>query len=415
MEEGPRKIAPGYGDRISSLPEPILLHILSFLPTKFAIRTSVLSKTWRHLWTYVPTLDFDDNEFSFFKEDEEPMDTKKAPTDLRLFKDKDRDENFLHVVDEFLGLRNRTDIHKFRLWYSGALCAYRLRTWFSIVKKLNIKEVDIGIYKKQGPFDLPLAVFGTKSLETFKLDLHCSHLRVPNCVGFCQLKILQLVQVKFSSKYIHEKFFSNCPTLEHLTLRLCEFTCSAPLNILASGLKTLDIYQCHGLRKSEMKLKAPNLVTFSYVFTSIAKRYDFSDLVSLAYAKVRVRREGRGNCSSLSQMIRGLHSAKALSICCSSIEILAAEKDLPTYPMLQNLERLNLIAYVCSCSYYLKAVGWFFSQCPNLNKLVIDDFETKSKHMGGFICFQGKGTFRRYIGKKIANWLKTLQNVPLLA
>ncbi|MCH91865.1 F-box/FBD/LRR-repeat protein [Trifolium medium] len=50
-------------DRISSLPDPILHHILSFLPTKFAASTTILSKRWNPLWLSVPTLHFDDMPF----------------------------------------------------------------------------------------------------------------------------------------------------------------------------------------------------------------------------------------------------------------------------------------------------------------------------------------------------------------
>ena len=44
-------------DRISDLPECLLIHILSFLPTQKAMATSVLSTRWKHLWTLVPKLD----------------------------------------------------------------------------------------------------------------------------------------------------------------------------------------------------------------------------------------------------------------------------------------------------------------------------------------------------------------------
>ncbi|MCI10311.1 F-box/LRR-repeat protein [Trifolium medium] len=50
-------------DRISSLPDPILYHIISFLPTKSAATTTILSKRWNPLWLCVPTLNFDDTQF----------------------------------------------------------------------------------------------------------------------------------------------------------------------------------------------------------------------------------------------------------------------------------------------------------------------------------------------------------------
>lgn len=48
----------GCGDRLSELPDKLLLHILSFLRLQKAVITSTLSKRWRKLWTLLLTLHF---------------------------------------------------------------------------------------------------------------------------------------------------------------------------------------------------------------------------------------------------------------------------------------------------------------------------------------------------------------------
>ncbi|KAF5801687.1 putative F-box domain, leucine-rich repeat domain superfamily, F-box-like domain superfamily [Helianthus annuus] len=46
------------GDRLSVLPDDLILQILSFVGLKDAIGTSVLSSRWRYLWTSIPHLSF---------------------------------------------------------------------------------------------------------------------------------------------------------------------------------------------------------------------------------------------------------------------------------------------------------------------------------------------------------------------
>ncbi|KAG7599969.1 F-box domain, partial [Arabidopsis suecica] len=61
-------------DTISSLPDVILQQILSLIQTKYAIRTSILSKRWRHVWSETPSLHFDD----FYKVDADSIDKTLA-------------------------------------------------------------------------------------------------------------------------------------------------------------------------------------------------------------------------------------------------------------------------------------------------------------------------------------------------
>lgn len=51
-------------DRISALPDVLLCHILSFLPTIYAVRTTVLSPRWKNVWTSIPNLHIQDGDLS---------------------------------------------------------------------------------------------------------------------------------------------------------------------------------------------------------------------------------------------------------------------------------------------------------------------------------------------------------------
>jgi len=51
------------GDRLSALPDGVLHTILSFLPAPEAVRTSALSRRWRHLWRTAPCIKIDMREF----------------------------------------------------------------------------------------------------------------------------------------------------------------------------------------------------------------------------------------------------------------------------------------------------------------------------------------------------------------
>lgn len=47
-------------DMISALPDALLVQILSLLPSKDAMATSILSKPWRYVWMLLPKLVYSD-------------------------------------------------------------------------------------------------------------------------------------------------------------------------------------------------------------------------------------------------------------------------------------------------------------------------------------------------------------------
>ncbi|KAL6593945.1 hypothetical protein ACP70R_048846 [Stipagrostis hirtigluma subsp. patula] len=53
-------------DRFSSLPDAVLVRVVSFLPVKDAARTAVLSRRWRPLWLRTGTLNLDTRSYGHF-------------------------------------------------------------------------------------------------------------------------------------------------------------------------------------------------------------------------------------------------------------------------------------------------------------------------------------------------------------
>ncbi|KAI4986740.1 hypothetical protein ZWY2020_019370 [Hordeum vulgare] len=58
-------------DRLSSLPSELLHRVMSFLPMPEAVRTSLLSPSWRYLWASTPYIRIDHHDFM---EDDDKMD-----------------------------------------------------------------------------------------------------------------------------------------------------------------------------------------------------------------------------------------------------------------------------------------------------------------------------------------------------
>ncbi|RLM65601.1 hypothetical protein C2845_PM16G08240 [Panicum miliaceum] len=66
MEGAPKRARAGGGeapDRFSALPDELLRRVLSFLPSRQAVQTTVLYKRWIDLWRLMPAIDHNIREF----------------------------------------------------------------------------------------------------------------------------------------------------------------------------------------------------------------------------------------------------------------------------------------------------------------------------------------------------------------
>jgi len=138
-----QKAAQEQEDRISSLPDCILSHIMSFLPTKSSVETSILSRRWCNIWKDVSVLDFSDESFEFVKSDHDDMDQEVMDQRFKFFL-----TFSLFVNGVFSCLRKPYQIGKMRLSCTKSLvdnkfCRCSIDTRVRSVIGPDLKELDL--------------------------------------------------------------------------------------------------------------------------------------------------------------------------------------------------------------------------------------------------------------------------------
>ncbi|OMP02164.1 hypothetical protein COLO4_11297 [Corchorus olitorius] len=170
------KIKLGCLDKISSLPDSILCRILSSIPIKDAVRTSILSTRWRYLFASMTTLQLDDRCLNHGSV-----------------------ESFMNFGDRLLLFSSEPSLECFQLVVSWTnryvFDSSRVYEWVRAALGHGVKELDLLIDIKE--FMLPTILFTCKSLVTLKLQLGF-RMYVPRGACFPNLKKLQLTYMKFS-------------------------------------------------------------------------------------------------------------------------------------------------------------------------------------------------------------------------
>ncbi|KAG7595887.1 Leucine-rich repeat 2 [Arabidopsis suecica] len=184
----------GCEDRISVLPEDLLVVILDLLPTKDVVATMILSKRWLSIWTMVRTLEYTDD-----MDDE----SKKS---VWWFLNKSLQLHKAPVIDSLcmeLGPQCPTtddvDIGK---WVAKAVDC--------LVMTLTIK-----LLWSAGPTSLPKSLYSCTSLSELTLSDQIL-VNVPSSAYLPSLTELELICVVYKDEDSLVSFLSSCPVLEFL-------------------------------------------------------------------------------------------------------------------------------------------------------------------------------------------------------
>ncbi|XP_028124676.1 F-box/FBD/LRR-repeat protein At4g26340-like isoform X2 [Camellia sinensis] len=215
-------------DRISNLPDALLCHILSFLPTKYAVGTSTLSTRWQYLWTSVPNLDFDDSKC--FQEYARLSEDKRKEVDL----------SFQYFVNRVLLLSDAPCFQKFHLQIGGSLELLDLvDTWISAAVKRNVEDLNL-INGFEINVRLPVRLFTSKTLVV--LSLSGVLLDIPCSVWLPSLKSLRLDYVEYGDEDSLQEFLIGCPILEEMYIHRWTVDSQMVLNVSVPTLKRLTVF-----------------------------------------------------------------------------------------------------------------------------------------------------------------------------
>ncbi|XP_060187655.1 putative F-box protein At1g49610 isoform X1 [Lycium barbarum] len=367
-------------DHISRLPDAILIHILSLLPSTDAVNT-ILIKRFHQLWPFIHTLTFDQCTFPghncvYYWQTVSP----------------EYDERFLNFVRHVL-LRNRSPtLDKFCLDFHFSLChsirqrvsnrtdndflrsekrmANEIGTWIQFALNKNLKVLDLsfsahGTYQPQAYYDLPNCVLSSPHLAELRLT-QCK-IKTKKKSALKSLTTLYLDNVMLIDQSM-DYILSGCPMLEELTLWFCYG--HRRVVVVNSNLKTLVL----GVRwfGTRIHVSCPTLISLNMFGT--VEVLDITNVSSIV--EVSVNRRERfdfrqyKDYQEMRVLLQTISGAKSLQLC-SWFALVFSSWQLtnllsPTFSCKSLHLRLNFVKW------HLPGILNLLKHCPCLENLIID-------------------------------------------
>ncbi|XP_059637040.1 F-box/LRR-repeat protein At3g26922-like [Cornus florida] len=369
-------------DLLTELPDEILSTIISMLTLKEAVRTSVLSKKWKSIWTCHSDLCFDSITLLGDKVHFNNIANCKVESNRQPHRCK-----FVEQVDQIMHQRCKSrKIDSFTIqFHLGKESASHINQWIDCAIKEGVENMDVNLSEccsfkvdpdysstyegYKFPFWL-LAAPGKKSTIKHLRLVSCNLSAPPSSKCLSSLITLGLQNVTISDQQL-ENILSSCLFLEGLSLHQCRRLVNVGFVGPNHFLKFLSIKNC--IRLKNIEIYAKNLVTFEYTGHLIS--FSFKNVPRLAEAFLSFTGESRqdGVSYSLTRFASDLPQLETLNLhSVLAMKTLPLPEDVPT--TFTNIKQLVLSVYpfddedkLCWISYILKAF-------PLLQKLQLNLF-----------------------------------------
>ncbi|KAL6568243.1 hypothetical protein OROHE_003927 [Orobanche hederae] len=338
MESSSKRSEPRNLDRLSELPDSLILNIFEFLPMNDVVSTQILSRRCKNLWITTPYLHFD----------------CKSAADC---------DKFRHFVSLALLCWSGKRIQKFKLsnlTFSDKSLISDVVLWVRFAVDNGVEELETTSFKFTGnlytdSYRVPNCLYSCSSLQklSFLGDVNGIN---GNLVQWNQLKWLKLLCLKEGTQDEIDLVLSGIPMLEVFEFIFIQDNNSS-LNFRSNSLKALYVYMSmrhkDGMSKdTELRIWTPNL--------------EILDI--------------RGGTSKIhhvwvtrSQIIPTMRHVKGLTLTHHFIQILGFEACKGLIPPSMSVVFLSLYG---SFEEHIYTVG-LLEILPKLKKLVIVDHESK--------------------------------------
>lgn len=345
-------------DFFNKIPDELVVCIISLLPFKEAVRTSVLSSRWKYLFASMSDIK------------------------LRFANSVENIAGFVNVVDNLFRLRKTTClVDKF---FVGRLLSIDLRPsqferWMQqAVMCHGIRELRLSFVFTAV---LPAALFTSKTLEVLAIDFSCykdaeifnfsgdgGGFQVPAKVSLPRLKFLGLFELNYADDSSLNRIVSNCPVLEELICYLWEN--DSNLTVSSTTLKRLAVkYSCsEGWSGSfNIVVNAPNVEIFRYSCFGAVTTQNIvvggPALAKATYEYEHLYGDPTHYIPNATALLRSISSTQTLTICDSALKSIQ-ESNIPL-PLFGNMKRL----VIENCRFGLGALPCFLARCESLQVL----------------------------------------------
>ncbi|CAI8618053.1 unnamed protein product [Vicia faba] len=298
-------------DRLSDLPECIILHILSFLSIQHAVQTCVLSTRWKHLWKRIPTIRL--NSFQF--------------RTLKIFS---------VFLSKILSLRDTsTAPHTFDLFRHRDIEPRLLKKFLNYVFYHNTHLKHLGISVNGDTALILSCVSSCRALTSLKLSLHPrgrdpTETLFPNSLNLPLLTSLDLTNFAFcgDESGCADPFLA-FTKLNTLVLRCCKVMDAQILSISSHTLVNFAMHHNSSLL-AKIKLYVPSLCTFNYTGNHHIHEICGSGLSSVKKVNIKSRRFSASmeDALILFSWLLNFANIESLTVTSTILQILSLNPDL---------------------------------------------------------------------------------------